>query len=132
MNMQQPMQRGIVSLFNPYVPHLKETYNPRKVDKYIQRVERLTNRMLPGATFINSSPFGGMGSGVTPPFTPLGEEPRIAEPGESPFDLFGPGTASPYGGAGNPIPGAIYGFSPFAAGEGAMGQGIGGLGPIVR
>ena len=135
MDMFSTNNGGIVSLFYPHISHLKETYNPRKVDRYIQRVQRITDRMLPGAQF-NASPFGGMGLGATLPYDTVGTEPGIAlEPGASPTDLlgggmpYGPGTASPYGGAGNPIPGAIYGLSPFAGG--AMSQGIAGLGPMV-
>jgi len=59
---------GIGSLLQPHVQQLKEQYNPRKVEKYMKRVERLTERMLPGATF--------GGGGIMPyPSGPIIREP---------------------------------------------------------
>jgi hypothetical protein len=98
---------GIGSLLQPHVQQLKEQYNPRKVEKYMQRVERLTERMLPGATF--------GGGGLMPyPISPGG---IIQEPDPS---LLG-----------------IPGSGPFLGESEDLGsldliQGIGGLGPLIR
>ena len=100
---------GIGSLLQPHVQQLKEQYNPRKVDKYMQRVERITERMLPGATF--------GGGGIMPMPYPGGGGDIIREPYPS----------LPVG-----IP-----ENPFLDEEGLGGsldllQGIGGLGPLIR
>ena len=95
---------GIGSLLQPHVQQLKEQYNPRKVEKYMKRVERLTERMLPGATF--------GGGGMMPyPSGPGGTIIREPDP-----SLLG-------------IPG--FGESEGLDSLDLI-QGIGGLGPLIR
>lgn len=98
---------GIGSLLQPHVQQLKEQYNPRKVDRYMKRVERITERMLPGATF--------GGGGIMPMPYPGGGGDLIQEP--DPLQLGIP-------------------ENPFLNEEGLgsldLIQGIGGLGPLIR